>query len=89
MTDEEARSRIGATETGGAAVPMNLDIFLNWFERDHILRNPENWGARSGLIGYDMEAKVRDELRRHDGYCGFMFMNQMSHEASRNIIERC
>ena len=32
MSEEELRSRMGATETGGAAVPMNLDIFLNWYE---------------------------------------------------------
>jgi hypothetical protein len=67
MTDEEARARIGATEDGGAAVPMNLDLFLTWNSGPYALDNPEDRRAGVSTSDNTVEDAVRDKLHKH-GY---------------------
>ena len=86
MTNEEVRYRVGATEDGGGSVPMNLDIFLDWYSTPYRLQNPESDRNLLESDAYPMDSRIRQTLNKHDGYCGFMAMNQMSHEPSRSQV---
>ena len=62
---------------------MNLDIFLDWYSSHYTLRNPENDRDLSEPSAFPMDNDIRRTLRKHDGYCGYMAMNQMSDARSR------
>jgi hypothetical protein len=57
---------------------MNLDIFLDWYSSSYALSNPEKDRDFSQPSAFPMDGEIRQTLRKHDGYCGYMAMNQMS-----------